>query len=65
MTIAKNDRPRCSIASGCGLAGRLRIMRHDTWNAINANPGVAGAVLLVVFVAVMAWVWWPSGFLLP
>jgi hypothetical protein len=40
-------------------------MRHDTWNAINANPGVAGAVLLVLFVAVMAWVWWPSGLLLP
>jgi hypothetical protein len=40
-------------------------MRHATWNAINANPGVAGVVLLVMFVGVMAWTWWPSGFLLP
>jgi hypothetical protein len=40
-------------------------MRNGAWIAINANPGVAGALLLVGFVGVMAWVWWPSGFLLP
>jgi hypothetical protein len=30
-----------------------------------ANPGVAATVLLITFIAVMAWVWWPEGFLLP
>jgi hypothetical protein len=52
-------------ARGAGRLERGRIMRHGPWIAINANPGVAGAVLLVAFVGVMAWAWWPSGFLLP
>jgi hypothetical protein len=30
-----------------------------------ANPGVAATVLLTTFIAVLAWVWWPEGFLLP
>ena len=40
-------------------------MRNGAWIAIDANPGVAGALLLVAFLGVMAWAWWPSGFLLP
>jgi hypothetical protein len=42
----------------------LSIMLHDTRNAIT-NPGLAGAILLVAFIGVMAWAWWPWGFLLP
>jgi hypothetical protein len=34
---------------------------HDTRKAIT-NPGLAGAILLVAFIGVMAWVWWPGGF---
>ena len=44
---------------------RVRIMRNGAWNAIDANPGVAGVLLLVAFLGIMAWAWWPSGFLLP
>jgi hypothetical protein len=43
-------------------------MLHEAWSAITANPGVAGAVLLVSFIGVMAWAWWPGSlvaFLLP
>jgi ubiquinone biosynthesis protein Coq4 len=44
----------------------LGIMHHDIWNMItNADPGVAGTVLLAAFISVMAWVWWPAGFLIP
>jgi hypothetical protein len=44
----------------------LSIMQHDIWNAItNTNPGLAGTLLLAGFIGVMAWVWWPAGFLLP
>ena len=44
----------------------LSIMRHDIWNAItNANPALAGTILLAGFIGVLAWVWWPGGFLLP
>jgi hypothetical protein len=39
-------------------------MFHDTRNVF-ANPGLVGAILLLVFVGVMAWMWWPPGFLLP
>ena len=39
---------------------------HHIWNAItNANPALAGTILLASFIGVMAWVWWPAGFLLP
>jgi hypothetical protein len=35
---------------------------HHIWNAItNANPALAGTILLASFIGVMAWVWWPVG----
>jgi hypothetical protein len=34
---------------------------HDTRKTIT-NPGLAGAILLVAFIGVMAWVWWPAVF---
>ena len=34
-------------------------MLHDTRN-VATNPGLAGAILLVAFIGVMAWVWWPE-----
>jgi hypothetical protein len=41
-------------------------MHHDIWYAItNTNPGLAGTILLAGFIGVMAWAWWPVGFLLP
>ena len=39
-------------------------MRHDTRNVIT-NPGLAGTILLVAFIGLMVWEWWPAGFLLP
>jgi len=39
-------------------------MLDDTRNVIT-NPGLAGAILLVAFIGVMTWAWWPAGFLLP
>ena len=41
-------------------------MHHDIWNVIaDTNPGAVGTILLLGFVGVVAWVWWPVGFLLP
>jgi hypothetical protein len=40
------------------------IMLHNLLDMIS-NPGVAATVLLVGFMGVMAWVWWPAGYLLP
>jgi hypothetical protein len=40
-------------------------MLQNPWHALNSNPGLAGTILLVSFFAVMAWAWWPMGFLLP
>ena len=39
-------------------------MLHNLSDAIS-NPGVAATVLLVGFIGVMTWAWWPAGFLLP
>jgi hypothetical protein len=39
-------------------------MLHDLLDVIS-NPGVAATVLLVGFVGVMAWAWWPASYLLP
>ena len=39
-------------------------MLHKLLDAIS-NPGVAATVLLVGFMAVMGWAWWPTGYLLP
>ena len=36
-------------------------MLHDTRNVVT-NPGVAGAILLVVYIGVTAWAWWAMGF---
>jgi hypothetical protein len=39
----------------------LSIMLHNVRN-VTANPGLVGAILLVVFIGVTAWAWWPTGF---
>jgi hypothetical protein len=40
-------------------------MFRRAWNEVNANPGLAGTILLLVFITVMAWAWLPTGLLLP
>jgi len=41
-------------------------MRRDIWNSItNANPALAGTILVAGIIGVSAWIWWPGGFLLP
>jgi hypothetical protein len=40
-------------------------MLQNPWHALSDNPGLAGTDLLVSFIGVMAWTWWPTGFLLP
>ena len=39
----------------------LGIMLRVTRNVIT-NAGVAGAILLVVYIGVTAWAWWAMGF---
>jgi hypothetical protein len=54
-----------SSVRGLPLRG-LSIMHHDIWNAItNANPALAGTILVAGIIGVLAWIWWPGGFLLP
>ena len=36
-------------------------MLDDTRNVIT-NPGLAGTILLVAFIGVLAWSWWPAVF---
>ena len=31
----------------------------------NANPALAGTILVAGIIGVLAWIWWPGGFLLP
>ena len=47
------------------LTERPNIMLQNPWHALSGNPGLAGTILLAGFIGVMAWAWWPAGFLLP
>jgi hypothetical protein len=39
----------------------LSIMLHNVRNVV-ANPGLVGAILLVAFIGLTAWTWWPTRF---
>jgi hypothetical protein len=65
LPLAKLDYSSRRIVHGAGHAMRgLSTMLHNLLDAIS-NPGVAATVLLVGFIGVMTWAWWPAGFLLP
>jgi hypothetical protein len=53
------------VRAAYSLSEGALILRHELWNGISTNPGLAGAVLLVVFIGAVLWAWWPAGFLLP
>jgi hypothetical protein len=38
---------------------------EKSWSVLSSNPAVAATVLLVGYIGVMAWVWWPAGVSLP
>ena len=40
-------------------------MLDKPWDDAIINPGVAATVLLLSVIGLVAWAWWPSGFLLP
>ena len=39
----------------------LSIMLHNVRNVV-ANPGLVGAILLVAFIGLTVWAWWPTHF---
>jgi hypothetical protein len=39
-------------------------MPDNPWNT-SINPGLAVTALLATVISVMAWAWWPAGYLLP
>ena len=54
------------VRAAYSLSEGALILRHELWNWISTtNRGMAGAILLVVFIGAMLWAWWPAGFLLP
>ena len=39
----------------------LSIMLHNVRNVV-ANPGLFGAILLLTFIGLTVWAWWPTHF---
>jgi hypothetical protein len=47
------------------LIERPNIMLQNPWHALSNNPALAATILLMGFIGVMVWAWWPMSFLLP
>lgn len=68
ISVAQIGRPSRRMVRGMRATcdRGLSIMHHNIRNVIaNANPGVAGAILLAAFIGLLTWAWLPAGFLLP